>query len=96
MVTYTITLSDAEDKALGYVALSQQDWMENAVKARCENAIQEIFQLEVERKIAAGESITGTKEEIILAANIRSAAERASDPTPDIYGITNIIPDPFV
>jgi hypothetical protein len=96
MVTYTITLSDAEDKALGYVALSQQDWMENAIKARCENAIQEIFQLEVERKIAAGESITGTKEEIVLAANIRSAAERASDPPPDIYGITNIIPDPFV
>lgn len=96
MVTYTITLSDAEDKALGYVALSQQDWMENAIKARCENAIQEIFQLEVERKIAAGEPITGTKEEIVLAANIRSAAERASDPTPDIYGITNTIPDPFV
>jgi hypothetical protein len=96
MVTYTITLSDAEDKALGYVALSQQDWIENAVKARCENAIQEIFQLEVERKIAAGESITGTKEDIVLAANIRSAAERASDPTPDIDGTTFQMPDPFV
>jgi len=92
-VTYTITLSDAENKALGYIAVSQQDWIDNAVKARCENAIQEIFQLEVERKITAGEPITGTKEEIVLAANIRSAADRQSDPMPTV---NNPIPDPFV
>jgi hypothetical protein len=82
MVTYTITLSDAEDKALGYVALSQQAWIENVVKARCENAIQEIFQAEIERKIAAG-------------ANIKSAAERSSEPTPYIDGI-NTPADPFL
>ena len=92
-VTYTITLSDAEDKALAYVALSQQDWIDNAVKARCENAIQEIFQLEVERKIAAGEPISGTKEEIVLAASIRSMADRQTDPMPDV---NNPFPDPFV
>ncbi len=92
-VSYTITLSDAEDKALGYVAVSQQEWIENFVKARCENANQEIFQSEVERKITAGEAITGTKEEIVLAANIRSLADRQSDPTPDI---NNPYPDPFV
>lgn len=94
-VTYTITLSDAENKALGYVAVSQQDWIENAVKARCENAIQEIFQLEVERKITAGEAISGTKEEIVLAANIRSLADKQSDPTPDVEGI-NLPTDPFI
>lgn len=92
-VTYTITLSDAQNKALGYVAVSQQDWIENAVNARCENAIQEIFQLEVERKITAGEPITGTKEEIVLAANIRSAAERQSDPMPLV---NNVMPNPFL
>jgi hypothetical protein len=92
-VTYTITLSDAQDKALGYIAVSQQDWIENAVNARCENAIQEIFQLEVERKISVGEPISGTKEEIVLAANIRSAADRQTDPMPDV---NNPFPDPFV
>lgn len=95
MVTYTITLTEAENKALGYIAVSQQDWIDNAVKARCENAIQEIFQMEIERKIAAGEAISGTKEEIVLAADIQSAAERQAEPTPDVYGI-NQIPDPFV
>lgn len=73
---YTITLSDAEDKALGVVALSQQDWIDNAVHERCRIAIDEIVNAEVQRKLAAGESITGSKEDIVLAANVESAAQR--------------------
>jgi hypothetical protein len=75
-VTYTITLSDAEDKALGVVALSQQDWIDNAVHERCRIAIEEIVAAEVQRKLAAGESITGSKDDIVMAANVESAAER--------------------
>lgn len=94
-VNYTITLSDAEDKALGYVAVSQQEWIENVVKSRCENAIQDIFRMEVERKINAGESITGSKEDIVLAADIVSAQERQNEPIPDVYEAGSI-PDPFL
>ena len=75
MTTYTITLSDAEDKALGVVALSQNDWIQNAVKERCRLAIEEIVAAEVQRKLAAGESITGSKDDIVMAANVESAAE---------------------
>jgi hypothetical protein len=75
-VTYTITLSDAENKALGVVALSQQDWIDNAVHERCRIAIDEIVNAEVQRKLAAGESISGSKEDIVNAADIESAAER--------------------
>ena len=76
MTTYTITLSDAEDKALGVVAFSQDDWIQNAVKERCRIAIEEIVAAEVQRKLAAGESITGSKDDIVIAANVESAAER--------------------
>ena len=76
MTTYTITLSDAEDKALGVVAYSQNDWIQNAVKERCRIAIEEIVAAEVQRKLAAGESITGSKDDIVIAANVESAAER--------------------
>ena len=76
MTTYTITLSDAEDKALGVVALSQNDWIQNAVKERCRIAIEEIVAAEVQRKLAAGESITGSKDDIVMAANVESAVER--------------------
>lgn len=76
MATYTITLSDAENKALGVVALSQEDWINNAVHERCRIAIDEIVNAEVQRKLAAGESITGSKEDIVNAAPVESAAER--------------------
>lgn len=79
MVTYTITLSDAEDKALAYVATSQQEWIDNAVHDRCRLAIDEIVNAEVQRKLAAGEPITGSKDEIVLAADIKSAAERQDE-----------------
>ena len=73
---YTITLSDAEDKALSVVALSQQDWIDNAVHERCRIAIEEIVNSEVQRLIAAGQTISGSKEDIVLAATIETAAER--------------------
>ena len=76
MTTYTITLTPAEDKALGVVALSQDDWIQNAVHERCRIAIEEIVAAEVQRKLAAGESITGSKDDIVMAANVESAAER--------------------
>jgi hypothetical protein len=73
---YTITLSDAEDKALSVVALSQQDWIDNAVHNRCRIAIEEIVAAEVERITAKGGTLSGTKEDIVLAAPIETAAEQ--------------------
>jgi hypothetical protein len=79
MKTYTITLSDAEDKALHVFALSAQDWIDNAVHERCRLAIEEIVNAEVQRLLAAGQSITGTKDDIVMAADIKSAAERQAE-----------------
>jgi len=76
MATYTITLSNAEDKALKSVAVSAQDWIDNAVHERCRIAIEQIVNAEVQRKLAAGEPITGSKDDIVMAANVESAAER--------------------
>lgn len=73
---YTITLSDAEDKALSVVAFSQQDWIDNAIHERCRIAIEEIVASEVERITAEGGTLSGTKEDIVLAAPIKTLAER--------------------
>ena len=78
MATYTITLSDAENKALGVVAFSQNDWIQNVVHERCRVAIEEIVAAEVQRKLAASEPITGSKDDIVMAADVESAAERQS------------------
>jgi hypothetical protein len=77
--TYTITLSDAEDKALGFVAFSQDDWIQNVVHNRCRIAIEDIVADEVQRITANGGTISGTKEDIVNAALIKSAAERQAE-----------------
>lgn len=79
MATYTITLSDAEDKALGAVAVSQDDWIQNAVHERCRIAMEEIISAEVKRLLDAGQPITGSRDDIVMAAPIQSAAERNAE-----------------
>jgi len=68
MAIYTITLTDTENDALGVVALSQDDWIQNAVKERCRVAIEEIIQTAVTNFLAVGEPIPGTREEIVARA----------------------------
>jgi hypothetical protein len=79
MAQYTITLSDAEDKALHVVAASAQEWIDNAVHERCRIAIETIVASEVERITAVGGTLSGTKEDIVMAAPIKSAAERRAE-----------------
>ncbi len=43
---------------------------------RCRIAIDEIVNAEVQRKLAAGEPIAGSKDDIVMAANVESAAEK--------------------
>ena len=65
MSQYTITLSSAEDKALSYAAMSQQDWIDNAVHERCRIAIEEIAKICVEQCLANGIQIPGSKEAMV-------------------------------
>lgn len=73
---YTITLTDAEDKALSAFAIDQNEWIQNVVHERCRVAIDEIVQVEIQRLLAEGKPITGTKDDIVLAADVETAAER--------------------
>lgn len=73
--TITVTLSDAQYKAFEHVAYDPTSWTQHVVEERCRTAIEEIARKEIDRKLEAGESISGTKEEIVLAANIKTAKQ---------------------
>ena len=77
----TITLTAAQEKGLAYVALSPQEWAENAVHNRCRQAIDEIYNMEVARMTADPDitSIPADKDAVVLAANIQSAAQRNAE-----------------
>ena len=83
MTTYTITLSEAENKALSYATLAQQDWIDNAVHERCRVAIDEIVQLAVTHFLAVGEPIPATREAIVERAFelglVKTAAQRKAE-----------------
>jgi len=81
MNTFTVTLTDAELKALAYIAYNPQDWINNVVHERCRIAMEEIFTAEVARMVAdpTTTSIPANREQVVLNADITSAAERKND-----------------
>ena len=74
---YTITLTDAEDKALSYSSLSQQDWIDNAVHNRCRIAIDEIVKIYTERALDEGVQIPASRELIVADAFTRGWVKTA-------------------
>jgi hypothetical protein len=73
---YKIILTEAQYKALSYIAYDPQEWIQNAIYERCRVAIEEIVLQEVERITSEGGTISGTKEDIVIAAEILSCKER--------------------
>jgi hypothetical protein len=73
-----ITLTEAEHKALAYVALDPVDWVQNAAQARAMAAMEEIFQEAVRVALADPNttSIPADREAVVLASTLPSAAER--------------------
>jgi hypothetical protein len=74
-ITYSVTLNEAQDKAFRHIALDPQEWITNVVMNRVTAAIEQISRAEIDRKIAAGETISGTKEDLVLASNIKSVVQ---------------------
>lgn len=74
----TITLTEAEAKALAFVAADPTEWVTNVTHERARIAMDEIFQLEVARMLADPNTteIPADREAVVLAANLPSAAER--------------------
>ncbi|WP_396189417.1 hypothetical protein [Flavobacterium sp.] len=83
MTTYNIALTQAEDKALAFVALSQDDWIQNAVHERCRIAIDEIVQITVAKCLETNIQIPGSKDEMVELAYtqgwIKTAAQRQAE-----------------
>ena len=74
----TIELTAAQEKGLAFVAMSPQEWAENAVHERCRIAMDEIYDMEVARMTADPSitSIPADKDAVVLAADVQTAAER--------------------
>jgi hypothetical protein len=88
---YTVTLTEAETKAMEYVAADVQDWIDNAATNRARIAIDEICDLYVKHKLDSNEAITATnKPDMVLAAYeeglVKTAAERNEEASAALAG----------
>ena len=78
---YTITLTEAENKAMEYIAADVNDWIDNAATNRARIAIDEICDLYVKTKLENNQPIIATnKPDMVLAAYeeglVKTAAQR--------------------
>ena len=66
--SYTVGITTGEYKALQYVMIDQNDWVNNALKNRARIAIEEIQTLYTNFKIGKGEAITAVGSTAIIEA----------------------------
>lgn len=80
-MNYTIELTETEKLALEYVAYDPQDWIENVVKERARISTEEIIKIAVNKFLEAGQTIPGSREEIVAAAYSNGWIQTAKDRT---------------
>jgi len=68
MAQYSIQLSITEDKALSFVALSQDEWIQNSVHERCRLAIDEIVNITVQKCLETNTAIPDSKDAMVTLA----------------------------
>ena len=83
-MNYTISLSDAQQKAMEYVAGDVNEWIQNAVANRIRKSTEEITGIYTQTKIANNEAITAVGSDAIITAAfneniVKTAAQRAAD-----------------
>jgi len=83
MPDITITLTDTQYKGLEYVALSPQEWAENAATNRARIANDEIVNITVQYCLDNGVQVPATREEIVAYAFdndiVKTAAVRQAE-----------------
>jgi hypothetical protein len=77
MKTFTITITNQEEKALSYIMASPEEWTQNAITERARIASEELVARETARMIADPNitTIPATADEIIMAAEPYVAPE---------------------
>ena len=66
--SYTVGITTGEYKALQYVMIDQNDWVNNALKNRARIASDEIINIYTQYKINKGEAITAVGSTAIIEA----------------------------
>ena len=79
--TFTVNITDAEEKAFAWDTVDPDAWVQNAVKEKCRKAKDRLHAEEVKR-MTDDESITSIpadKDKVVNDANVKTATQRADE-----------------
>jgi len=77
---YTVSLTEAEDKAMSYCAADTQEWIDNAIMNRVRIATDDICRVYTDYKLNNNEAITATnKADMVIAAFAEGIVKPASE-----------------
>lgn len=83
MVSYTVNLTDTENKALSAYVFSQQEWIDNVVHDRANTAVNDVCKICVEKCLETNTPIPGTKDDMVNLAFqmgwVKTAAEQNAE-----------------
>ncbi len=81
MAKYTVELTDAEDKAMAYIAYSVKDWIDNSAHNRARKAIDELYDVEVVRMTDDPDidTIPADKNKVVLDSTQKTAKQRKDE-----------------
>jgi hypothetical protein len=80
-MNYTIELTETEKLGLEYVAYDAQEWIQHSATERARLAIEDIVKIAVDKFLEAGQTIPGSREEIVAAAYENNWIQTAKDRT---------------
>tara|TARA_R100000808_G_C2074795_1_gene100903 strand:- start:57 stop:320 length:264 start_codon:yes stop_codon:yes gene_type:complete len=81
--TFTVTITDAEEKAFYWNTVDPEFWVENAIHEKCRKAKDRLYEQEVQR-MTDDESVTSIpadKDTVINNANVKTAKQRRDEAT---------------
>jgi hypothetical protein len=79
MATYTVTLSDAEIRAMEHVCLDADDWIQHAFQHRIYTAMIGLSDLEIAKAIKAQREIVTDRERLVELSDEPPMAEWTSE-----------------
>ena len=81
--TFTVTITDAEEKAFYWEVVDPEEWVENAVKNKCRKVMDRLYDQEVKRMTDDDSvtSIPADKETVINNADVKTAKQRQDEET---------------
>jgi len=85
--TFTVTITDAEEKAFYWEVVDPEEWVDNVVHEKCRKVMNRLYDQEVKR-MTDDENVTSIpadKDTVINDADVKTAKQRQDEePFPNV------------